>query len=71
MQVRFVEDFDWDVPEYNGSVTLARPAGWSGTVKRDHGEAAVKAGKAVALEGETDGTENRRRASSRGADRTV
>lgn len=64
MRVTFIAPFDWDVPEFNGRVTIHRPMGWVGTVKRDHGEAAIKAGKAV-----EDGTENRRRSSARGVDR--
>lgn len=64
MRVRFTAAYDWDVPEFNGRVTIHRPAGWTGTVTRAHGEAAILAKKAV-----LDGTENRRRPPSRGANR--
>lgn len=47
MRVRFTAPFDWDVPDFNGRVTIHRPSGWVGTVKRDHGEAAIRAGKAT------------------------
>lgn len=64
MRVCFTAPYDWDIPEFKGRVTIARPSGWSGTVKRDHGEAAIAAGKAV-----FDGTEDRRRVAPRGANR--
>jgi hypothetical protein len=45
MRVRFTGDFDWTPPQQR-QVTLAFLAGEEKTVKRDCGEAAIKAGKA-------------------------
>jgi hypothetical protein len=68
MKVRFTADFDWDVPEFKGRVTLFRPSGWTGTVKRDHGEAAIAAGKAESMEPD-DGTQDVSRPAPRSAGR--
>ncbi|PWL18829.1 hypothetical protein DKP76_07125 [Falsochrobactrum shanghaiense] len=43
MHVHFLESMDWS-PRYG--VTIAYPAGWSGSVTRRCGEAAIAAGKA-------------------------
>lgn len=67
MKVRFTADHDWDVPEFKGRVTIHRPEGWAGTVRRLHGEAAITAGKAL----ETHGTENRRRTHAGSAHRAA
>lgn len=50
MRVRFTAPFDWDPPEMHGRVTIFKPAGFEGSVRRQHGEDAVAAGKAVSLE---------------------
>ena len=63
MRVRFTENFDWDPPEKNGRVTLAFKAGEK-TVRRECGEAAIAAGKAVEVGGD-DGATNRSRTPSR------
>ena len=57
-----------ELPEFNGRVTIHRPAGWEGTIKRDHGEAAIAAGRALALGGD-NGTDARRRSVARSSDR--
>lgn len=49
MKVRFTADFDY-TPSLRSKVTIAYKARWSGTVKRECGEAAIAAGKAVSLE---------------------
>lgn len=46
MHVTFTSNFDWS-PKYG--VTIAYPPGWSGSVTRRCGEAAIKAGKAERL----------------------
>lgn len=48
MKVRFVRAFDY-TPSLERRVIIAYRAGWSGTVKRECGEAAVAAGAAVDL----------------------
>jgi hypothetical protein len=47
MRILFTADFDWSPPEKQGRVTLAYKAGWTGSVRRWCGDAAVAAGKAV------------------------
>ena len=49
MRVRFLEDFDFRIPEFKGRVTRAYKAGWKGTVRRCCGEEAVRLGKAVEI----------------------
>ena len=49
MRVRFSQDFDWTPPE-QPLVTLAALAGEEKTVRRAMGEAAIAAGKAVAID---------------------
>lgn len=49
-RVKFIEDFDY---KPTAQVTIAYPAGWSGTVKRDCAEKAVAADKAVFLDGKS------------------
>lgn len=49
MKVRFTEPYDY-TPSLRPQVTIAFPAGWAGAVKRECGEAAVAAGKAVEIE---------------------
>lgn len=49
MRVRFTEPYDY-TPSANRRVTYAYAAGAEETVKRECGEAAVKAGKAVEIE---------------------
>lgn len=55
MRVRFKRDFDWHPPERNRQVTLAYKAGQEVTVRRECGEAAVKAGAAEEVEAKRDG----------------
>lgn len=62
MRIRFTHPFDWDPPERKGRVTLAFVPG-DRTVRRECGEAAIKAGKAIPLEGD-NGAENRGGAAS-------
>jgi hypothetical protein len=50
MWVRFTADFDWDVPEYNGRVTMGFKANTIKSVRRACGEAALQAGKAVPVQ---------------------
>lgn len=47
MWVRFTASFDWDVPEYGNRVTLAFKSGQVRNVRKQCGEAAIAAGKAV------------------------
>lgn len=47
MWVRFTARFDWDPPEFGGRVTWSREAWTVESVRHDHGEAAIAAGKAV------------------------
>lgn len=49
MKVRFTADFDY-TPSLKRRVTYAFRAGWSGTVKRECGEAAIAAGTAEEIE---------------------
>lgn len=51
MKVRFVRAFDY-TPSLRRQVSIAYKAGWSGTVKRECGEAAVAAGAAVEINAE-------------------
>lgn len=46
MHVRFTADFDWS-PRYG--VTIGYKAGWSGSVTRRCGEAAIERGRAERL----------------------
>ncbi len=48
MHVKFTEDFDWVPPEAPRSC-VAYKAGWSGSVRRACGEAAIAAGRAVKI----------------------
>lgn len=66
MRVRFTEDFDWDPPEKFGKVTLAFKVGEQ-TVRRECGEAAIAAGRAVELGGR-DGAKDGGGSTSRSAD---
>lgn len=46
MRVRFLRDYDY-TPSLNWRVTLAYPAGFFGSVKRECGEAAIACGAAI------------------------
>lgn len=51
MRVKFVRDFDWDVPGTNGRATIAYLGGHELSVTRACGAAAIAAGAAVAVGG--------------------
>ncbi|MUZ65330.1 hypothetical protein [Agrobacterium vitis] len=47
MRVRFIDDFDYSPSALGGRVTVAYLAGMELTVKRECGDAAISAGRAV------------------------
>lgn len=53
MKVRFTSAYDY-TPSRKHQVTIAYPAGWRGTVKRECGDAAIAAGKAERLDDAED-----------------
>jgi hypothetical protein len=57
MWVRFIKNFDWDVPEFGNRVTLAFKAGELKFVKTQCGLDAIAKGAAIeASESEKDGS---------------
>lgn len=49
VRVRFTKNFDFRPPERKGRFTIAYKAGWTGTVRRCCGDAAIAKGKAVEM----------------------